>query len=99
MSKLPKSFEKYFWDVEVSKLDLEKKHSFVIQRLLDKGDDEAVRWVRKNYSEEEVENTLTTFRDFDPKIASFWALFLNIPRERIPCLQIPFLQRHKMHWP
>jgi len=99
MAKIPDSLKSYFWDVDISKMDLFSKSSFVIQRLLDKGDDKAVRWVRDNFSDKDIKNTLTILRDFSPKVANFWAIFLKIPKEQIPCLQTPYLQRRKNHWP
>ena len=36
-----------FWDVDAKKLDPQNKPYFIINRLLDKGNIEAVKWVRK----------------------------------------------------
>ena len=47
--KIPKSLHKYFWDVDVKKLDPEKKPYFVISRLLDKGNVETAKWVKKKF--------------------------------------------------
>jgi hypothetical protein len=80
--KIPKHLHKYFWDVDVKKLDPEEKSYFVINRLLDKGNVQAVRWVRKNYSEKLISETFTTMRGFRPKKASFWSVFLKIPQEK-----------------
>lgn len=91
--------KKYFWDVDVNKLDLEKKPYFVINRLLDKGNAEAVKWVRKNYSDEKIVSTFTKLRDFNPKVARFWALYLKIPEKDVVCLQQPYLKMRRMHWP
>jgi len=49
----------------------EKKPYFVINRLLDKGDIEAVRWIKKTYSKKIISDTFKTMRGFRPKIASF----------------------------
>ncbi|KKQ36716.1 MAG: hypothetical protein US53_C0041G0003, partial [Candidatus Woesebacteria bacterium GW2011_GWA1_37_7] len=38
INKLPKSFKKFFWDVDFEKIDTPVRYQFVIQRLLDKGD-------------------------------------------------------------
>lgn len=98
-TSLPRSLHRYFWDVEVAKLNPQRRSQYVIQRLLEMGDVKAVRWVRRNFSEEQIKETVKKRRGFSPKTASFWQLFLNIPREKVKCLQKPYLDQHKIHWP
>jgi hypothetical protein len=97
--KIPKSLHKYFWDVDVKKLDPEKKPYFVISRLLDKGNIEAVKWVRENYEDDLVRETLQKYRDFSLKSASFWALIYKVPLDLVKCFQEPYLSIRKTHWP
>ena len=97
--KIPKSLHGYFWDVDVKKLDPEKKPYFVINRLLDKGDFEAVRWVMKKYNKEQIKETFGKVRDFNVKVGNFWALFLKISENKIACLQPSYLKMRKTHWP
>lgn len=96
---IPTSLHHFFWDVDVVKLDPKKKQYFVINRLLEKGDIEAVKWVRNNYSDKKIEETLKKLRDFSPKVARFWSLYLNIPEKDVVCLQQPYLKMRKTHWP
>lgn len=96
---IPARFKPYFWDVEVKKLDPAKNPFFVIQRLLDKGDKTAVNWVRENYGDSKIKETFSRMKDFSPRIANFWRLFLNIPISKILCLQEPYLSMRKSHWP
>lgn len=97
--KIPKHLWQYFWDVEVSTLDPSSKSLFVIQRLLDKGNPDAVKWVRKTYTKEQIAQTFMYTRDFKPKIGYFWSLFLSIPQEKVLCLQTPYRNVRKTHWP
>lgn len=97
-SKIPRSLYRYFWDVNVKKIDPSKKSIFVINRLLDKGDDNAVRYVRKNFSEEQIKEAFTSYRDFNYKVGNFWATFLGIPKEEVLCLQPHYLKMRRMHW-
>ncbi|OGK13362.1 hypothetical protein A3I50_01350 [Candidatus Roizmanbacteria bacterium RIFCSPLOWO2_02_FULL_37_9] len=97
-TKLPRSLYRFFWDINAKMLNPSKHPKFVINRLLDKGDIEAVKWVRRNFSENEIEKTFKKLRDFRPKVASFWSLFLNIPKKEIICLQEPYLSMRKKHW-
>jgi len=98
-TKIPKNLYKYFWDVDVKKLNPQKKPYFVINRLLDKGDAQAVRWIRKHYSEEQIKETFKKIRDFNAKVGRFWTLFLKIPEKETRCLQPSYLKMRKAHWP
>lgn len=97
--KIPKSLYKYFWDVNVKKLDPDKKPYFVISRLLDKGNVEAVRWVKENYHQEQIKNTFRNIMDFNEKTGRFWSLILKIPEEEVKCLQQSYLKTRRGHWP
>jgi len=97
--KIPKSLHKYFWDVDVKKLDPEKKPYFVISRLLDKGNIEAVKWVRENYEDDLVKETLQKYKDFSLKSASFWALIYKVPLNLVKCFREPYYSTRMTLWP
>lgn len=97
--RIPKKFYQYFWDVDVKKLNPQKYPYFVIARLLDKGDIEAVRWVRKHFDDNLVKETLKKYRDFSLKSASFWATIYQVPKTQVKCFQQPYLSMRKKHWP
>lgn len=97
--KIPKKLYRYFWDVNVEKLNPQKKPYFIINRLLDKGDDQAVRWVRRNYSKTQIKDTFKKMRGFNVKVANFWSLFLKIPKKEVLCLQTFYQKIRKRHWP
>lgn len=94
---IPPVFNKYFWDVDVK--NIYRKPLFVVQRLLDKGDIESASWVLKNFDKKTIKKALTDLRDFSPKVAYFWKLFLNIPEDEMVCLQKPYQKMRKTHWP
>lgn len=98
-TSLPAEFYGFFWDVDAANLDPSKHAVYVINRLLDKGNVEAVRWVRRNFPEELIIETVKTRRDFSPWNAVFWARFYNISREEVRCLQEPYLTVRKQLWP
>lgn len=98
-TKIPPNLYQFFWDVDVKKLDPAEKPYFIIQRLLDKGNIEAVRWVRENYEPEIVRFTLENFRDFSLRSASFWATLYNLPLVKVKCFQKPYLKTRRTLWP
>ena len=49
-NKIPKTLHRYFWDVNPNTIDLAQRRHYVIERLLELGDQEAVLWMRKTFS-------------------------------------------------
>ncbi|MFA4888831.1 MAG: hypothetical protein WC628_04570 [Candidatus Omnitrophota bacterium] len=99
MNKLPSCLKKYFWDVEFEKVDLRAYPRDVLTRLLEYGDEKAINWMKENFTKEQIADVLFHFRIVSPKSANFWALIFGIDRKRILCLQKPYLEIRKAHWP
>lgn len=95
----PVFIKRYFWDIEFAKLNLKKKKSFVISRLLDKGDLKAAKWVDEFYSQEDIKSALQNSRNFSLKSASFWALVYKVPLSKVKCLQKPYQAIRRALWP
>ena len=87
---LPAYLRKYFWDVEFSKIDPVKSRSFILKRVLDRGDNKALKWLLKHYTKKDIKELLLKTRDLSPKTANFWAFYLGIDPQDVPCLQKPY---------
>lgn len=98
MKRAPSFLKKYFWDVDFTKLDLDKFRLFILKRIFEYGDEKAVRWMGKNFSRDEISNLLYSIR-IDPKSANFWALILDIKKENVLCLKKHYLAERKRIWP
>jgi len=96
---IPPELHRFFWDIDADKLNPGEHPLYVINRLLDKGDVQAVRWVRKSFPEEIIIETIRTRRDFSPKTISFWIQYYSIPREEVRWFQEPFRSLRKQLWP
>ena len=97
--KLPPALYKFFWDIDATKLNPSEYVPYVINRLLDKGDLEAARWVLHSFPRTTIIETLKTMRDFSPWNGRFWASYLEIPEEEVACLREPYLTQRKQLWP
>jgi len=96
---LPGFLKKYFWDVEFGKIDLDNRSVYVLKRILEYGDEKAVRWMWRSFKEEEIKNALCNFRGYSLKTANFWAFILNIKKEDVKCLSRSFRETQKLFWP
>ena len=60
---------------------------YTIARLLEFGDDKAVNWLRKTFSEPEIAKVIRNERRLTPKSANFWALVYGIPSAEVAGLR------------
>lgn len=98
-TSIPKEFYSLFWDVDVEKLDPSQKPFFVIQRMIDRGNTNSVKWVRKSFSDLQITDTFKKIRDFSPRVGNYWQMVLNINPEEMLCLQPHYQLVRKSHWP
>lgn len=98
-TSIPKELHGFFWDVNASRVNPAKSPNYVINRLLDKGDLNAARWVLSSFPKEVIIGTLKTMRDFSPWNGRFWAKYLGINEEEVACLRPSYLKMRRQLWP
>jgi succinate dehydrogenase flavin-adding protein (antitoxin of CptAB toxin-antitoxin module) len=98
MIKLPEYLKKYFWEIDFNKLDSKKSSYYIIERLLEYGDKEAIQWLTKNFSKQALENVVYTSKQLSKKSANFWQLIFNLDRNKILCFKKSFQKKHRAIW-
>jgi len=98
MKTLPQFLKKYFWDVDFSKLDKEIYDSFIIERILEEGDEKAAGWMRDNFDIAQIKDVLFNSKNLSPKSANYWQLIFNLKREKILCLRKSFQKKQRLIW-
>ena len=86
MKVLPKELHRYFWDTDPTKVNLRLHRQFIIERLLEFGDEEAIRWLRCTFGDNAIGEVVHKSRRLSKGTANFWRLILRIPKERVKCL-------------
>lgn len=66
-----------FWDVDPKTIDPEKNAVYIIERILDFGDDNEVRWMWNYYDHVLIRRVVDTSRGLFPATRSFWTLMLS----------------------
>ena len=69
--------KRYFWDTDFSVLDTEKDKGFIIERILELGDETAVEWMKKEFKKQELFEVLRKARSISKKSRRFWDLVLK----------------------
>lgn len=84
MKKLPAFLEHYFWDIDFSKIDMNKTHPvYIIKRILNFGNDRATKWLFRNFEEEAMKQALMNHRGFSKRATTYWGKFFKMPKHDI----------------
>ena len=97
--KLPKFLHKYFWDIDQAKLIPTKQSFYIRERLMDKGDLKAIKWLFKYSSKQDLKKVYLNSRGISKFSRPFWAAYLKIYPLETLCSQKEFLQSQKTAWP
>ena len=76
---IPSNLQALFWDANLDTFQPEAYPDYTIFRVLEYGDEEAVRWMRQTFSEAEIRRVLGTEHRLTRKSANYWALVYEIP--------------------
>lgn len=83
-----------FWDV--AKVDPRKNEKFIIERILNYGDEEDFHWARKAYGDKRVKETLLKSKALDNKSLSFWCQYFNLDQNK--CLNNQSAKKPSWFW-
>ncbi|MBN2894190.1 MAG: hypothetical protein JXL97_20130 [Bacteroidales bacterium] len=88
--------EHLFWDVDKTKLNLEKNKTFFVQRVLEYGVMNDWVLILSYYGREKLGIIATEIRDLEPKSLSFISTISKIPIEKFRCYNTK--QLIPQHW-
>ncbi|WP_435051123.1 DUF6922 domain-containing protein [Desulfatiglans anilini] len=79
--QLPNEIRIFFWDVDPEKLSVVESAHFIISRLMEHGDENALRFLLKHYDRNELVRVLRNSRSISKRSRIFWSLFFGITKE------------------
>ena len=65
-----------FWDTDPKHIDLKKNAQYIIERVLDFGRDEEVRWLWKTYDKKLLKKVIARSRCLRPDTKILWTSVL-----------------------
>ncbi|HEX7671443.1 MAG TPA: hypothetical protein VF395_17740 [Polyangiaceae bacterium] len=76
MAAVPDEVARLFWDVDPASVDLDRHRDYVMERIMDRGTWEAMRWLRRTYPREALADFLLRKgkRLIAPRERAYWAL-------------------------
>ena len=66
-----------FWDVNPAKIDQKKNARYIIERILDFGNTDEVKWLWNKYPVAQIKDVVKTSRALHPKSRALWSLMLR----------------------
>ncbi len=94
----PYDNKRIFWDVDAEKLDFDKKASFIIERVFDRGDVEDIRMCRRFYGDEIIAATLLKAKWLMPETIYLAAALFNNNPEDYRCYKLQQLNQTPFHY-
>ena len=86
----------YFWDVDLSRLDAEKSKRLIIERVVNLGNLDEIRFIREYWGDGEIKEIICNLNFLDPKTLNFVSLLFDIPKEKFKCYTRK--QLNHQHW-
>ncbi len=66
-----------FWDTHKSKIDTKKNAHYIIERILDFGNDKEARWILDFYGKSMIKKVITKSRCLRQDTKKLWSLILK----------------------
>ena len=66
-----------FWDVNPKKIDTKKNAQYIIERILDFGNDKEARWLWNFYDKKTLKKIVLKSRCLMPQTKNLWLLMLK----------------------
>lgn len=82
---IPAELAWLFWDVDPAEIDLARHRDYVVERIMARGNWEAMRWLIRNVEREVLADFLRRKGDrLAPRERAFWSLMAGVPYEAAP---------------
>jgi hypothetical protein len=82
MSKFPFS-KTLFWDVDITKMSIDRNPTFIIERVLVRGGMNDVKILFSIYNREQLKQAVLKSRNLDKLTANYMSNYLKIPLAKI----------------
>ena len=82
-----------FWDIDINKLDYDKRASFVLERVFTMGMQEDEWKVNKYYGKERIRKEVIKSKVLDKKTLNYPSIFYEIPKEDFACYTKDLFQK------
>lgn len=80
---MPSVLKEYFWNTEFEKLDKNKNKRYIISRLYCYGDLKAIKWIKNNYTNKDIEEVARNSRNLKLLVANYLRQQFKLKKEEM----------------
>lgn len=78
VSSIPDRFRPLFWDASPVNIHIKRNARYIIERVLEFGDSEAIAWLQKVYTTRTIIDVLNASRALSDKSRNFWEIWFEV---------------------
>jgi len=75
---VPERFRPLFWDTNLSKIHIKRNARYIIERILEFGNMNAIEWLQKVYPLQTIVDVLNLSRIITEKSRHFWLIWFGV---------------------
>jgi hypothetical protein len=75
---VPERFRPLFWDTNLSKIHIKRNARYIIERVLEFGNMDAIEWLQKVYPLQTIIDVLNMSRIITEKSRNFWLIWFGV---------------------
>lgn len=72
---MPLFVKRLFWEYDVNSLDFVGHKRFIVERVLEKGNSNSLKWLFRCYSISEIKNIIETSVNLSTATKNFWNIY------------------------
>jgi hypothetical protein len=75
---VPENIFRLFWDTSPENVHLKRNARYIIERVLDYGDIDALSWLQRVYTAQTIIDVLSLSRNISEKSRNFWKIWFGV---------------------
>ncbi len=75
---VPERFRNLFWDTNLKNIHVKRNARYIIERVLELGNLEALNWLQRVYTVQNILEVLSTRKGISDKSRTFWKLWFGV---------------------
>ncbi|MBM4135307.1 MAG: hypothetical protein FJ241_00565 [Nitrospira sp.] len=77
ISVIPERLRSLFWDTSLTKIHMKRNARYIIERVLEFGDVDALKWLQKVYPDHTIIDVLYLSKAITEKSRNFWLIWFE----------------------
>lgn len=93
MDQIPAFVAPILWDVDTLKISFNEHAGFIIERVLEYGGIDALKWAEEQFGRGQLVETLKHSKRLSLKTGRYYSLYFGVNPDELLCIQKPFTQK------